>query len=228
MIKYKRQAGNSSDRQSTRMGCERSSGRNRLPRLMKTIGVVAGILLVIVVAFVVFSPRRSSEREPAVPQSSQVTTKTQEVKKAMKIESTVFTHNQPIPAKYTCDGQNVNPPLTFSDIPAEAKSLVLINDDPDAPAGTWVHWTVWNISPTTTQVPENSVPQGAVEGTTSFGKSGYGGPCPPSGTHRYFFKVYALDTTLSLDAKATKQDLEKAMEKHVLAQTELIGLYSRR
>lgn len=146
----------------------------------------------------------------------------------MKIESAAFQHNQSIPSKHTCDGQNVNPPLTFSDIPAEAKSLVLINDDPDAPAGTWVHWTVWNISPTTTQIPENSVPQGAVEGITSFRKPGYGGPCPPSGTHRYFFKLYALDRTLDLDQSATKQELEKAMEGHIVTQTELIGLYNRK
>lgn len=174
---------------------------------MKTFSIIVAIGLVIILAVVVFLGRQQS--------------------KGMKIESAAFGHNQAIPSKYTCDGQNVNPPLTFSDVPSDAKSLVLINDDPDAPAGTWVHWTVWNISSQTTEIAEDSVPQGSVEGVTSFGKPGYGGPCPPSGTHRYFFKLYALDTTLDLDQSATKQDLEKAMEGHILAEASLIGLYSR-
>ncbi|RLF04972.1 MAG: YbhB/YbcL family Raf kinase inhibitor-like protein, partial [Thermoprotei archaeon] len=97
----------------------------------------------------------------------------------------------------------------------------------DAPMGTWVHWTVWNIDPKTVEIPENSVPEGAVEGITDFGKPGYGGPCPPSGTHRYFFKLYALDTTLDLGSDATKSDIEKAMEGHILEKAELIGRYSR-
>lgn len=145
----------------------------------------------------------------------------------MKIESPAFQHNQPLPAKFTCDGQNINPPLVFSEVPVETKSLVLIMDDPDAPMGTWVHWTVWNISPQIKEIAENSLPPGAVEGITSFGKPGYGGPCPPSGTHRYFFKLYALDTTLTLEPSTDKQTLEKALEGHLLAQAELIGLYSR-
>ncbi|GAG65703.1 unnamed protein product, partial [marine sediment metagenome] len=106
-----------------------------------------------------------------------------------------------------------------------AKSLVLIVDDPDAPAKTWVHWTVWNIDPKTTEILENSIPQDAVEGVTDFGTSGYGGPCPPSGTHRYFFKLYALDTTLDLSSSATVEDIQEAMEGHILDSVELIGLY---
>src|SRR3989344_873103 len=116
----------------------------------------------------------------------------------MNLSSPAFEHHQPIPAKYTCDGENINPLLQFSDIPDSTKSLVLIMDDPDAPAGLWVHWTIWNIDPGTAEIAENSVPPGSIEGVTSFGKPGYGGPCPPSGTHRYFFKFFALDTKLDI------------------------------
>lgn len=145
----------------------------------------------------------------------------------MRISSPAFQHNQNIPSKYTCDGENINPPLQFSDIPGNAQSLVMISDDPDAPMGTWVHWTIWNIDPKTTEIAENSVPQGAIEGTTSFGETGYGGPCPPSGTHRYFFKLYALDTKLDLPTTTNAQDLKKSLQGHILAQAELIGLYKR-
>jgi Raf kinase inhibitor-like YbhB/YbcL family protein len=145
----------------------------------------------------------------------------------MKIESSAFQPNQRIPSKYTCDGENINPQLLFSDVPKEAKSLVLIMDDPDAPMGNWTHWTLWNISPQTKEIPENFVPAEAVEGKTSFGRPGYGGPCPPSGTHRYFFKLYALDKILDLPFGAERKDLERAMEGHILEKTELIGLYGR-
>lgn len=145
----------------------------------------------------------------------------------MEIKSSAFAHNQTIPKKYTCDGENVNPPLVFSKVPEGTKSLALIMDDPDAPVGLWVHWTLWNISPQTIEIKENSVPQGAVEGVTSFGSSGYGGPCPPSGEHRYFFKLYALDAELNLPNEADKAALEEAMTGHVLEKAELVGLYSR-
>lgn len=145
----------------------------------------------------------------------------------MRIASPAFGHNQNIPAKYTCDGENVNPVLEIAEVPEDAKSLALIMDDPDAPRGTWVHWTLWNIDPSTRQIDENSVPAGAAEGTTSFGKPGYGGPCPPSGTHRYFFKLYALDQMLDLPASTDKSGLENAVQGHVLGQAEFIGLYSR-
>lgn len=145
----------------------------------------------------------------------------------MKITSPAFKNNEFIPPQYTCDGQDVNPPLAISEVPENAQSLVLIMDDPDAPAGTWVHWTVWNIDPKTTEIAENSVPPGAIEGMTDFGRSGYGGPCPPSGSHRYFFKLYALDIKLELSPEAKKEEVEKAMENHILAKAELIGLYQR-
>jgi len=145
----------------------------------------------------------------------------------MKISSPVFAHNGFIPKKYTCDGSDVNPPLIFDGTPAEAKSLVLIVDDPDAPAGTWVHWVVWDIDPKTKEIKENSVPEHAKQCLTDFGRSEYGGPCPPSGTHRYFFRLYALDTHPTLVRNATKGDAESAMKGHVLAKAELIGLYKR-
>lgn len=146
---------------------------------------------------------------------------------SMQITSSAFKNNEKISAKYTCDGENINPPLTFNEIPKTAQSLILISDDPDAPVGLWIHWLVWNIDPKTTEVAENSVPSGAIQGTTSFGDAKYGGPCPPSGTHRYFFKLYALDTRLDLPKSTDKKALEKAMENHILAKAEIIGLYSR-
>lgn len=146
----------------------------------------------------------------------------------MQIISPSFAHNQTIPAKYTCDGDNINPPLKFVDVPSEAKSLALIMDDPDAPAGTWVHWTLWNLNPDLGGIEENSVPPSAVQGKTSFGNNKYGGPCPPSGQHRYFFKLYALDTKLDLPSYSEAEALEKALEGHILQQAELIGIYGRK
>lgn len=145
----------------------------------------------------------------------------------MKITSSVFQHNQFIPSKYTCDGENVSPPLSFLDVPDNIKSLVLIVDDPDAPSKTWVHWTVFNIDPAVKEVTEDSVPQDGVEGMTDFGTRGYGGACPPSGTHRYFFKLYALDTVLNLNSNSDKKAIEQAMQNHILQSCELVGLYKR-
>lgn len=144
----------------------------------------------------------------------------------MKITSPVFEHNQDIPKKYTCQGEDVNPPLEISDVPSEAKSLVLIMDDPDAPMGTWDHWIVWNINPEVKKIEENTTPEGVV-GENSWNKNNYGGPCPPSGKHRYFFKLYALDTKLTLKSNKGKKAVEKAMKNHILKQTELIGLYQK-
>src|SRR4030042_326345 len=147
-----------------------------------------------------------------------------EIVKKLLVKSPAFESNQLIPAKYTCDGDNVNPPLTIEGVPEGAKSLVLIVDDPDATTGTFDHWVVWNIPPTS-KIEENTVP--GVEGLSSYRKHAYGGPCPPYGTHKYIFKVYALDTKLGLSANSTKKDGEKAMESHVLAKGELVGLYRR-
>ncbi|MEM3404082.1 MAG: YbhB/YbcL family Raf kinase inhibitor-like protein [Nitrososphaeria archaeon] len=140
------------------------------------------------------------------------------------VSSPAFENGKFIPRKYTCDGDDVNPPLEIKNIPKETKSLALIVDDPDAPKGTWEHWTVWNIPPTE-KIQEDTVP--GVEGLNDFNRHSYGGPCPPFGTHRYFFKVYALDTLINLSSNARKKDLEKAMEGHVLSKGELIGLYRR-
>jgi Raf kinase inhibitor-like YbhB/YbcL family protein len=143
----------------------------------------------------------------------------------MKITSPAFNHNEALPAKYTCDGEGVNPPLSIADVPKNAKSLVLIFRDPDAPSGDFVHWTVWNIDPGLTEIAEKSAP--GVEGITSYGKSGYGLPCPPSGTHRYTFHLYALDTLLDISPRIDASQLEKAMKGHILDKAELVGLYSR-
>jgi Raf kinase inhibitor-like YbhB/YbcL family protein len=142
--------------------------------------------------------------------------------KKMELTSPAFKPNRFIPAKFTCEGANVNPPLDIAGIPGQAQSLALIVDDPDAPMGTWVHWVVYNI-PITPSIAENSAP--GKLGITSFNREGYGGPCPPSGTHRYFFKIYALDCELKLTPGPKKEELEKAMQGHILAQAELIGLY---
>lgn len=150
-----------------------------------------------------------------------------EVSGNMKLTSPTFEHNEMIPAKYTCDGDNVSPPLEINEVSERARSLILIVDDPDALGKTWVHWTVWNIPVSTKEILEGAVPEKASEGITDFGKSGYGGPCPPSGTHRYFFKLYAIGTELYLDSSATKEDIEKAMESMIIEKAELIGLYQR-
>ncbi|MFH1201898.1 MAG: YbhB/YbcL family Raf kinase inhibitor-like protein [Candidatus Omnitrophota bacterium] len=143
----------------------------------------------------------------------------------MKITSPEFEHNQSIPAKFTCQGEGINPTLVIEGVPEGAKSLALIMDDPDAPIGTWVHWVVFDM-PILSRIEENSVP--GKLGATSSGRRDYGGPCPPSGTHRYFFKIYALDALLNLKEGVTKGALEKAMAGHILDKAELIGLYKKR
>ena len=145
--------------------------------------------------------------------------------KDLSVKSQAFESGKPIPKKYTCDGQDINPPLTIEGIPKEAKTLVLILDDPDAPSGTFDHWVVWNIPASTSKIGENTVP--GMEGMNGSRQMGYMGPCPPSGTHRYFFKVYALDTALSLGVGSKKRDVEKAMQGHILASGELMAVYSR-
>mgnify|MGYP001564115471 CR=1 FL=1 len=144
----------------------------------------------------------------------------------MKLTSPAFTHNGSIPSEYTCDGSGLSPPLGISDVPENAKSLVLISDDPDAPVGTWDHWVVFNIPASAKEIPTGTEPQGT-PGKNSWGRTGYGGPCPPSGTHRYFFKLYALDTTLNLPAGSAKKQIESAMQGRILTKAELMGTYSR-
>jgi len=151
---------------------------------------------------------------------------------SLVLKSAAFSEGGWIPEKYTCDGDNVSPPLEWSGLPAGTTSLALICDDPDAPMGTWVHWVVFNIPPETDGLPENVPPerelkQGGLQGINDFRKIGYGGPCPPGGTHRYFFKLYALDCRLDLPAGITKAQLMAAMEGHILDQAVLMGRYSR-
>ena len=150
----------------------------------------------------------------------------------IKITSSAFADGGLIPAKYTCDGADVSPPLQWDVVPEGAKSIALICDDPDAPMGTWVHWVLFNLPAQAKDLAENippdkTLPDGAKQGTNDFRRIGYGGPCPPSGTHRYFFKIYALDTELDLEAGASKRQLLKAMDGHILAQGQLIGKYKR-
>ncbi len=150
----------------------------------------------------------------------------------MKISSPAFSEGGLIPKKHTCDDANASPPLTFEGVPSGTKSLALIADDPDAPAGTWVHWVMFNILPATKSISENVPPDkvlssGARQGTNDFRRIGYGGPCPPGGTHRYFFKLYAVDTELKLNAGINKKELINAMRGHVLAEAQLMGKYKR-
>ena len=146
----------------------------------------------------------------------------------MKIESPKFKYGANIPSKYTCDGEDINPPLTITDIPSNAKSLALIMDDPDATRGkTWDHWLLWNLpADRTLHIEEGKTPPGAITGSNSWPKAAYGGPCPPA-EHRYFFKLYALDTMLDLPSGSIKSALLKAMEGHILTEAELMGKYSR-
>jgi Raf kinase inhibitor-like YbhB/YbcL family protein len=155
------------------------------------------------------------------------TTATTEADMSLEIKSDAFANGQSIPAKYSCTGRNISPALTWGNAPAGTQSFALIVDDPDAPMGTWVHWVVFNIPSTTTGL-EESADTGAVSvGKNSSGKMSYDGPCPPSGTHRYFFKLYALDSILSLSPGATKEQLLGAMKGHILAQGELMGTFSK-
>ena len=156
---------------------------------------------------------------------------------ALTLTSSAFGHNSEIPARYTCEGDDISPALSWTDVPAGAKSLILIVDDPDAPDPaapkmTWVHWVLYNIPASASGLPEavaaQNLPAGTKEGLNDWKRTGYGGPCPPIGRHRYFHKLYALDATLPDLGRPTKADLEKAMKGHVLAQTELIGTYQKK
>ncbi|MDE3056410.1 MAG: YbhB/YbcL family Raf kinase inhibitor-like protein [Bacteroidota bacterium] len=149
---------------------------------------------------------------------------------SITVISAAFNDGELIPKKFTCDGANISPALTWSSFPARTKTFAIIADDPDAPAGTWVHWVVFNIPQSVATLSENIphdeiLSNGAKQGKNDFGDIGYGGPCPPRGTHRYFFKMYALDTALNLEAGCTKEDLLDAMHGHILAQGQLMGRY---
>lgn len=184
-----------------------------------TIALVIIVSLALIGYFVFGSVGSTSRQE----KRSEVSNKSDN----MKITSSAFGDGQVIPPKYSCDGEEVNPPLKIEEVPVQTETLVLVVDDPDAPGGTFTHWTVWNINPGVGDIEEDSVPRGAVEGTTSFEEVGYGGPCPPGEKHRYRFKVYALDKELSLKRGASKEELDRALEGHVIEKDELVGVYSR-
>ncbi len=153
-------------------------------------------------------------------------------KMAILVTSPAFKEGGMLPAKYTCDGQDISPPLKWQQAPQDVKSFALISDDPDASLGTWVHWVMWNIPAEANGLPENvppkkELPDGSKQGISDFRQHGYNGPCPPGGTHRYYFKIYALDQMLNLPAASTKQDLLEAMKGHILAEGQLMGKYRR-
>ena len=147
----------------------------------------------------------------------------------MKLTSLAFQNGGHIPGRYTCDGKNISPPLEWSKIPSQTGSLVLIMDDPDAPRGTWDHWIIFNLPPNLTSLPEGTknFPSGTKFGKNSWGKTEYGGPCPPDKQHRYFFKLYALNTNLDLPNGTTKEQIQQTMRGKIVEKTELIGLYAR-
>jgi Raf kinase inhibitor-like YbhB/YbcL family protein len=184
-----------------------------------------------VVVFLMFTLLScASKPQPNVQKTAPENPK--DTKMEIKLTSTAFKEGQPIPSTYTCDGVNVSPPLEWSGVPKSARTITIIADDPDAPGGMWVHWVLYNLPADNIGLVENlpaaeKLVAGGFQGKTDFGTIGYGGPCPPSGTHRYFFKIYALDGDLSLTAGATKAEVEKAMEGHIVSQGQLMGTYRR-
>ncbi|MDX6497848.1 MAG: hypothetical protein QOG23_1108 [Blastocatellia bacterium] len=171
-----------------------------------------------------------ANRQPIAQPPATNTLKTD--KAEITVTSIAFKEGQSIPAPYTCDGVNISPPLEWTGVPKTATTVAIIVDDPDAAAGTWVHWVLYNLPADNIGVVENvpaseNLKAGGFQGKNDFGKFGYSGPCPPSGTHRYFFKIYALDSDLPLKAGATKADVIKAMEGHIVLQGQLIGTYRR-
>ncbi|MFC1682086.1 YbhB/YbcL family Raf kinase inhibitor-like protein [Nanoarchaeota archaeon] len=180
--------------------------------------LIVGVIIIFLLILISF--RFTNKDTENIGQTSEQQTEPN-IELKLELESQSFTNNAQIPLIYTCDGEDISPPLEINNIPENTKSLVLIVDDPEK---TWVHWVVWNI-PMTNLIQENSVPQGAIQGINDFGEKNYRGPCPPSGTHRYFFKLYALDSILDLEENSDNQELETTMQDYIIDQTELIGLY---
>jgi len=191
---------------------------------------VSGIVFILISCLAVKLLGPSEEGSPYI--LSEETPLTAYVEDSMKLTSTAFSESASIPVKYTCRGDDVSPSLSWTEPPAGTRSFALIMDDPDAPMGTWVHWILFNLPGAARGLPEGvpttpSLKDGSVQGLSSAHSTGYHGPCPPSGTHRYYFKLYALDITLALDSTANKEALLEAMEGHILAQTELIGTFRK-
>ena len=186
---------------------------------MNKIIVIGIVLVLVLIAVFVFVRSGQKVDESKLTSNSKIST--------MMLSSEAFSDNSEIPVKYSCDGQKINPPLKISNAPANAQSLALIIEDPDAPGGTFIHWTMWNIKPNATFIAEGAVPEGAVQGLNSADKVGYTPMCPPSGIHHYHFKVFALGTTLNLASGSKFADVVKAMEGHIIDQASLVGLYKR-
>lgn len=188
--------------------------------------VLASVIIIAGVAFAIYKIKFQPFQKQASNTGNQKLITN--IENNMKITSPVLENNGNIPRKYTCDDAGINPPLEFSDVPADAKSLALIFHDPDAPvAGGFAHWVIFNIDPAASGIKENSAPASGAEGTNSSSKTGYTSPCPPSGIHHYQFKLYALDKTLDLNSSAKREDVEKAMKGHILNEAMLVGLYQR-
>jgi len=188
--------------------------------------ILTSIILVSCTSSATSTPQASITSTPA-SETAATEIPVTEATMSLTLTSDAFTNGQSIPAKYSCVGKNISPALAWNDSPAGTKSFALIVDDPDAPMGTWVHWVLFNIPASTGSLQESADSSAMSAGKNSSGNTRYDGPCPPSGTHRYFFKLYALDSTLSLSPGATKEQVLKAMEGHILAQGELMGTFSK-
>jgi Raf kinase inhibitor-like YbhB/YbcL family protein len=196
--------------------------------------IVALLPIFLCLAFFMVGCGSSATRTstPAAPAATSAASAQGDQAMAFELSSTAFAPGESIPVKFTCDGDDTSPPLQWSDPPQGTQSFALIVDDPDAPAGTWVHWVLYNLPAESRSLPGDVPPDsvltdGSRHGQNNWRRLGYGGPCPPSGTHRYFFKLYALDKAPDLEAGATKDELLKAMEGHIVDQTEVMGVYSR-
>ena len=199
---------------------------------MKTILWILIILIIIIVGVFVFSPKKGVENGKIIEQFLQEEINSTILINNMQLTSSKFFHNQSIPSTYTCDGVDISPPLSFSGVPENTQSLALIMEDPDVPVtvrpdGMWDHWIIFNIPPKTSGIEEGQVPEKSVQGITTFGKTSYGGPCPPDREHRYFFRLYALDTILDLPEGSTKKEVIATMQGHILSSAELVGHYKR-
>lgn len=187
----------------------------------ETIFIIVIIILILAAVIIYrYSGSRTKTFKASETNSTNTTT-------PMTISSPAFLDNQGIPQKYSCDGEGINPPLVFSGLPSQAKSLALVVEDPDAPVGTWVHWVMWNIPPATGEIGENSLPAGATQGQGSSGQNVFGAPCPPSGVHHYIFNLFALDADLTLPSYSTAENLQAAMGGHIIDKAQLIGLYGK-